>query len=122
MPKRKIPYWSGEVSSSSGSSTTYLSRTGVVVVTHPGSTLTLTLTLTPTVSGEVTRPAALSRATAVHTFANAHFPNVLLGFSPAFEKSVPRPHAQDYDTIYILNLTASGALASFDVQAQPHTP
>ena len=93
-----------------------------MVVTHPGSTLTLTLTLTPTVSGEVTRPAALSRTTAVHTFANAHFPNVLLGFSPAFEKSVPRPHAQDYDTIYILNLTASGALASFDVQAQPHTP
>lgn len=31
-------------------------------------------------------------------------------------------NVQDYDTIYVLNLTASGALASFEVQAQSYTP
>ena len=69
---------------------------------------------------------AIKRAAQNHSVILAAWEHVNIQFLTAYlgvpKSQIPYWSGDDYDTIYILNLTASGALGSFDVQAQSYKP
>ena len=76
--------------------------------------------------GNKAAATAIKRAAQNHSVVLAAWEHVNIQFLTA-DLGVPKsqiPHwrAEDYDTVYIVNLTASGALRSFGVHAQSYTP